>query len=112
MDESNPLAVLVTAHMHGTGDSLAAIAARSGLSRQTISGLVNGSRNVPRTETLQALARGLDLPYEALRDAALRNAVRGEEPEPRRLVRVLMAHAEGLTDAQLEVVLATARALK
>jgi transcriptional regulator with XRE-family HTH domain len=108
----NHLAVLVTAHCERTGDSLAAIAARGGLSRQTLSGLVNGGRTFPRPATLQAVARGLDLPYEVVRDAAMRNSLGGEEAEPRHLVSALTAHAEGLTDGQLEVVLAMVRALK
>jgi len=106
------LALLVTAHCERTGDTLAAIAARGGMSRQTLSGLVNGGQTFPRASTLRALARGLGLPYEAIRDAAVRNSLGSEAAEPRRLVSVLMAHAEGLSDGQLEVVLATARALK
>jgi transcriptional regulator with XRE-family HTH domain len=113
MNQENPLAVLVKTHCENTGDSLAAIAARGGMSRGTLSGLVNGGRTFPRASTLEALARGLDLPYETVRAAAVRNTL-GDSPtaEPRRLVVALMAHAEGLTDDQLEVVLATARAVK
>lgn len=108
----NALAALVEAHCKCTGDSLAAIAARGGLSRQTLSGLVNGGRTFPRASTLEALARGLDLPYEVVRDAAVRNTLGEPEEEPRRLVSVLLANVKGLTDDQLEVVVATARAVR
>ena len=114
MDE-NPLADLVTAHCERTGDTLAAIAARGGVSRQTLSGLVNrqGPKAFPREATLHALARGLDLPYETVRHVAAATAY-GEANghTPRRLVTVLLAQAESLTDEQLEVLLATASALK
>jgi transcriptional regulator with XRE-family HTH domain len=111
----NPLAELVTAHCERTGDTLAAIAKRGGISRQTLSGLVNreGPRAFPRQGTLDGLAKGLDLPLESVRQIAA-VAAYGEATgeSPRRLVGILIAHAEGLSDDQLEVVLATARAVK
>jgi transcriptional regulator with XRE-family HTH domain len=112
----NALAELVTAHCDRTGDSLAAIAKRGGMSRQTLSALVNreGPMSWVRQSTLEALARGLDLPVESVRQVAAADAYagNGDTPQPRTLVAALMAHAEGLTDAQLEVLLATATALK
>lgn len=114
MDE-NPLAELVTAHCERTGDTLSAIAARGGMSRQTLSGLVNrrGPKSFPRESTLEALAKGLDMSVESVRHAAVATAAgEGLQASPRRLVSVLMAHADGLTDDELEVVLATARALR
>jgi transcriptional regulator with XRE-family HTH domain len=111
MDE-NPLALLVTAHCERTGDSLAALAARGGLSRQTLSGLVNGASTFPRASTLRALAQALDLPYDVIRSAAVANRLGASDEAPRRLVSVLMAQAESLTDGELEVVLATAAAVK
>lgn len=114
MDE-NPLAELVTAHCERTGDTLAAIATRGGISRQTLSGLVHreGPKSWPRHRTLAALAKGLDMPVESVRQIAAETAYgEGETEAPRRLVTVLVAHAEALSDEDLEVVLATARALK
>lgn len=111
----NPLAELVTAHCERTGDTLAAIAARGGMSRQTLSGLVNrqGPKAFPRHGTLVALAKGLDLPLDTVRQVAAVAAYgEGDTAAPRRLVSILMAQAESLTDGQLEVVLATARAVK
>jgi hypothetical protein len=63
---------------------------------------------------LVALAKGLDLPVETIRQLAAEAALgEGDAPaEPRRLVRVLIAQAEGLTDEELEFLLDTARGLK
>lgn len=114
MDE-NPLAELVTAHCERTGDTLTAIAARGGISRQTLSGLIHrpGPKSLPRHQTLVAVAKGLDVSVELVRQAAAETAYGEGEAEPvRRLVSVLVAHVEGLPDEDLEVMLATARALK
>ena len=111
----NALAVLVTAHCERTGDTLTDIAARGGMSRQTLSGLVNrvGPKSMPRHSTLVALAKGLGMSVEAVRQVAATTAYgQGDTPEPRRLVATLTAYAETLDDGQLEVVLATARALQ
>lgn len=111
MDE-NPLAELITAHCERTGDTISSVAARGGLSRQTLSAMVNGHGTFPRRHTLEALARGLELPYESVRYVAVVSTMGEGDDPPRRLVTALVAHAQALTDAQLEVVLATARAVK
>jgi transcriptional regulator with XRE-family HTH domain len=111
----NALAVLVTAHCERTGDTLTDIAARGGLSRQTLSGLVhrNGPKSMPRQQTLEALAKGLGVSVEAVRQvAATATYGPGDGPQVRRLVATLVGYAETLDDGQLEVVLATARALQ
>lgn len=109
----NPLAELVTAHMQRTGDTLTEIAARGGMSRQTLSGLVNRAAPFPRQRTLEALARGLGLPYEVVRQVAYGSNHNGDTAPPRRVaVATMLAQAEQLDDTQLEVVLATMRALQ
>lgn len=111
----NAIGELVTAHCERTGDTLSAIAARGGLSRQTLSGLVNRDdpKSWPRQSTLAKLAKGLGVSTEYVRQVAASDAYgTGAIAPPRRLVGVLLAHAEQLDDSQLEVVLATARALK
>jgi transcriptional regulator with XRE-family HTH domain len=111
----NALAELVTAHCQTTGDTLAAVAARGGMSRQTLSGLVNrqGPKTFPRQRTIEALAKGLGLSVDAVRHVAATAAYgNGDGPPPRRLVAMLTAYADTLTDEQLEVVLATVRALQ
>jgi len=55
----------------------------------------------------------LGVSVELVRQVAAATAYgEGEEPPTRRLVSVLIAHAEELDDNQLEVVLATVRALR
>jgi transcriptional regulator with XRE-family HTH domain len=111
----NALAELVLAHCERTGDTLSGIAKRGGMSRQTLSGLVNRPDSVntwPRHSTLEALARGLGVSVESVRQVAAERRNGGDQPPPRVLVATLMAHAEGLTDGEVEVVLATAQALK
>jgi transcriptional regulator with XRE-family HTH domain len=107
---------LVTEHMDRTGDTLSDIAARGGLSRQTLSGLMNRHTGdggaMPRTQTLQALARGLGLPFETVRVAAAVAVYgEGEQTPVRRKVAVLIGYAERLDDESLDVALATLRAL-
>jgi transcriptional regulator with XRE-family HTH domain len=114
MDE-NPLADLVQRHCDRTGDTLAAIAARGGISRQTLSGLVNrqGPKAFPRQQTLEALAEGLGLPFETVRHVAAETAYGpANGAKPRQLVSVLTAQLDALSDGQLEVVIATVRALR
>jgi hypothetical protein len=85
------------------------------MSRQTLSGLVNrdAPRAFPRQHTLAALAKGLGVSVEAVRQVAAEAAYgNGHVGTQRALVGVVTAHAEGLTDPELEVVLATMRALK
>lgn len=113
--ERNPLAELVTEHCERTGDTLSAIAARGGVSRQTLSGLMHreGPKSLPRDATLAALAKGLGMSLATVRQVAAETAYgEPETPTPRRLVAVLLGHVDGLTDEELEVVLATARAVK
>lgn len=111
---ANPLGELVTAHCERTGDTLSAIAERGGLSRQTLSGLVNRDdpQAWPRRSTLAKLAKGLGVSTEYVQQIATSAYGNGDGPPTRRLVSVLMAHAEQLDDDQLEVLLATSRALQ
>lgn len=109
------MAELVSAHCRRTGESMAEVAARGGMSRQTLSGLVNrtGPKALPRTATLEALARGLELPFETVRHVAAETAYGEPDEAPdRKLLRTLVAQASALTDAELEAVLAVVRALK
>lgn len=109
------LAELVTAHCESTGDTLSAIARRGGMSRQTLSALVNRDTGEawPRHTTLEALAKGLGVSVETVRQVAASTKYgNGTEHPARPLVTKLLAHAEQLDDTELEVVLATARALQ
>lgn len=111
----NALQELIAAHCADTGESIATVAARGGLSRQTVSGLVNRDdpSSIPRRATLAKLAVGLNLSLEVVEHAAVLAAsqVNGEHTEELRL-EVLMDQARQLDDAKLRVLLATARALR
>jgi transcriptional regulator with XRE-family HTH domain len=112
----NALQELVLAHCDATGDTLSDIAERAGLSRQTLSALMHrpNKGNLPRTSTLDRLAVGLGVSPRTVRDAA-QIAVLGlngdDEPYDRRVV-VLIDQARRLSPQQVEVLLATARALQ
>lgn len=75
------LGEVITARLAETGWTLAQLSERSGLSVSTLCALRMGTRGKrPRTDTLEKLARGLDLPRERLlelvRDAGGRSRTR------------------------------------
>jgi transcriptional regulator with XRE-family HTH domain len=68
----NPLQQLIQQRMRERGWSYGAVARRGGLPRSTVSTLA-ATRNLarpPRPATIDALAKGLDLPVSAVRAAA------------------------------------------
>jgi transcriptional regulator with XRE-family HTH domain len=112
---ATPLADLIRTHCDRTGDTLADIAARGSMSRQTLSALVNrtDANQLPRASTIRKLATGLELPFELVRSVAQETAY-GDAPigqEHSRPVQVLIAYAEKLPERDVDVLLATARAL-
>lgn len=113
-DVLNPLQALIAEHMANTGDTLADIAARGGLPRQTVSGLLRRADvgGMPRRQTLEKLAVGLGLSPSVVAAAAGRAAALEAEQNPldHRLT-VLVEVARALPAAQVDVLLATARAL-
>jgi transcriptional regulator with XRE-family HTH domain len=110
----SPLQALIRERLENTGDTLADIAHRGGLPRQTVSGLLarDSRGGMPRRSTLEALAKGLDLPVSVVASAAGKAASLDGEPRPmdQRLI-VLTELCRGLPPACVDVVLATARAL-
>lgn len=114
MENENALQVLIREHLTNTTDTLADIASRGGLPRQTVSGLLNRADpgGMPRRATLERLAVGLGLPTAVVIDAAADAAgKRGpDEPPDHRLI-VLVGLARDLSPSQVDVLLATARAL-
>jgi transcriptional regulator with XRE-family HTH domain len=114
--ERNALQALIAEHMENTGDTLADIAARGGLPRQTVSGLLNRGQSggIPRRSTLQKLATGLGLSLSTVTDAAAQAASSNGDGRHTPLdhrVSVLVDMAERLTPHDVDVLLATARAL-
>src|SRR5580700_11107352 len=71
-DEMNPLQRLIHQRLQDRGWSYGAVARRAGLPRSTVYTLAT-TRNLvrpPRPATIDALARGLDVPVSAVRTAA------------------------------------------
>lgn len=111
----NPLQALIHEHMENTGDTLADIAARGGLPRQTVSGLLNRDHagGVPRRSTLAKLATGLGLSLSVVTDAAARTVGAGDHPDALEgSLAVLLDTARNLPPRDVDVLLATARALR
>ena len=110
----NALQTLIADHCHGTGDTISDIAARGGLSRQTVSAIAHRDEPgaIPRHTTLRKLATGLGLSLEVVERAAAMAASQadGRDFDALRLA-VLMDQARHLNDEQIRVLLATARAL-
>jgi hypothetical protein len=74
------LADLVRDHQDRTGDSYSMIANRAGLSKAKIGQLANVKATImPRTDTLERLAKGLSLPFKTVQQAAMTSA--GITPE-------------------------------
>lgn len=113
-EHDNPLQALIREHMANTGDTLADIAARGGLPRQTVSGLLTrGNRGgIPRRATLEALAVGLGLSRAVVAEAAGKAAsMQGDASPLDHRLTVLVEVARSLPPSQVDVLLVTARAL-
>lgn len=114
--ELNPLQALIRDYCASHNETLADVAARAGLSRQTLSAIMNKTHGsgIPRADTLNKLAKGMNLSARTLRDAASEAAIGvdgDDEPYDRRVV-VLTDKARRMSAAQVDVLLATARALE
>lgn len=111
---SNALQALIREHMTNTGDTIADIAARGGLARQTVSGILarNGTGGIPRRETIAGLAVGLGLSRAVVADAAAQAAAMHTDAGPNdHRVTVLCELAKQLPPAHVDVLLVAARAL-
>lgn len=113
----NALQELISAHCRDTGESLSDIAARGGLSRQTVSAIAHRDDPgaIPRRATLVGLAAGLGLSLSVIEHAAALAASQLDGNSERAMaelrLEVLLDQARGMDDAALRVLLATARAL-
>lgn len=115
--ERTALQMLIAEHLANTTDTLADVAARGGLPRQTVSALLNRDNpgGMPRRATLERLAVGLGLSAAAVLDAAAQSAGSrrqvGQGAVDQRVI-VLGELARTMAPRQLDVLLATARALQ
>lgn len=110
----NALQALIQEHMQATGDTVADIATRGGLPRQTVSNLLHREdwAGIPHRRTLEHLARGLGVSLTVVMAAAAQVAAgTASDPATGRLA-VLLDTAKGLPEHDVAVLLATARAMK
>lgn len=111
----NALQELIATHCHDTGDTLADIAARGELSRQTVSAIAHRDTPgaIPRRQTLIKLATGLGLSLDVVERAAAMAASQNSNGGMSELrLAVLLDQARSLDDQSLRVLTATARALQ
>jgi transcriptional regulator with XRE-family HTH domain len=104
----NDLQRLIAQHCTDTGDSVADLAHRAGLSRQTVSALLHRDdpKGIPSRTTLAKLAAGLDLPTHTVLLAAADQL--GEDSTEQRLAALLEV-AGRLGEDQLHALLVMAR---
>lgn len=111
----DPLQELIRAHCESHNETLADIAKRSDMSRQTLSAIMNKDKGsgIPRASTLKKLAHGLGLSLSVVQAAASEAALGTLDGQhyDRRVV-VLIDHASKMPPEQVDVLLATARALQ
>jgi transcriptional regulator with XRE-family HTH domain len=110
----SPLQVLIAEHMANTRDTVADIAARGNLPRQTVSRMLNDGPTgaMPRRKTLEGLATGLGLSVRTVADAAAQSTTGADaEPLDNRLA-VLLDMCRRLPVSQVDVLLAAARAME
>lgn len=82
MSEDKPLTLrdLILSHQERTGDSYSMIAHRAGLSKAKIGQLATKQQSyMPRADTIERLASGLNLPLKVVQHAAMASA--GITPE-------------------------------
>ena len=112
--DSAGLARLVAAAMAERELTLATVAARSGLAVATVAALRAGTRGKrPRRQTLQKLARGLDVPEEELLAAAHPSGASPAAAREHELLAVYrrLAPPDQVVAARLVAELARSRAL-
>lgn len=109
--QTNALQRLIVEHCERTGETYTDVAERAKMPRQTVSAIVNRpTRSLPHEDTLRRLARGLKLPYAVVKNAAVESVTVPHSP-PTPSAVVLAELVESLGEADVLVLLATARAL-
>jgi len=110
---TNALQQLVTLHCEDTGETLADIARRGHMSRQTVSAIMhrNGESGIPRRATLKKLANGLGVPVDTVAHAASVAAAGTQVAPTEQRLDVLLAYASTMSEQRLQALLAMARTL-
>lgn len=111
------LAELIQQHIDRTGESYTQIAERGKISRANVHRLATETgQSMPRKATLEGLARGLRLPPNVIRRAALVTAGAGDVDDPdaprSAAMERLTSAADALTDDDLDLLRSIAELLE
>lgn len=98
------LAELIRRHQDATGDSYATIARRAGISKAKVGQLAVATQpHMPRAETLEKLAAGLQLPFRVVQQAAMASAgITPEEYDGEQRIDLIVAMLRELSDDDLD----------
>ena len=100
------LAELIRQHQDRTGDSYSTIAKRAGLSKAKIGQLaVTAQPHMPRVDTLEKIARGLQVPVRIVQQAAMATAgITPEDYAEESRIDLVVSQLRELPPADLETV--------
>lgn len=114
MPEQINLAELIKQHQDKTGDSYSVIARRAGLSKAKIGQLASTTQpHMPRIDTLEKVATGLQLPLRIVQQAAMASA--GITPDnygTEQQIDLIVAQLRELNPEQLETAQRLVEALR
>ncbi|AYN56852.1 immunity repressor [Arthrobacter phage Andrew] len=98
------LAELIRQHQDKTGDSYAVIARRAGLSKAKIGQLANVDQpHMPRIDTIEKVAAGLQLPLRVVQQAAMASAgITPDDYDTEQRVDLIVAKLRELPPDQLD----------
>lgn len=114
MSDAITLAELIRQHQERTGDSYSVIARRAGLSKAKIGQLANLSQpHMPRIDTIEKVAAGLQLPLRVVQQAAMASAgILPETYDTEQRVDLIVSQLRELDPEQLETAARIIQALK
>lgn len=103
MSEKITLAELIRQHQDKTGDSYSIIAKRAGLSKAKIGQLASITQpHMPRIDTLEKVAKGLQLPVRVVQQAAMASAgILPESYDTDQQIDLIVAQLRELSPDQL-----------
>lgn len=103
MSEQITLAELIRQHQDKTGDSYSVIAKRAGLSKAKIGQLASITQpHMPRIDTIEKVAAGLQLPVRVVQQAAMASAgITPEGYDTEQQVDLIVAQLRELDPEQL-----------
>lgn len=109
-----PLAKLIQDWLDSTGNTAASLARASGIHAQTVLNLINPERSyqMPQSRTLAALAKGMRVPLDTIKEAAVNSsryahAIGGAADDPHNLLvdNSLFIRLAALTPERQQMVL-------